>query len=153
MDKLVFKNMIRSIIDKKFNEEDLDLSFYCIDWYYENFYSYFKDKFREFLKSRFSYNKNDLEEFLYSLSDELLLDTEYPGGYIYERESLCEQVIDELLEDFPKKILREYEAEYIVIEVLDEKIKVPDMLQLLKNYLESIGFPTEGVFYYEEELV
>lgn len=153
MDKLIFKNMIRDIVDKKFNEEDLDLSFYCIDWYYENFYSYFKDKFGEFLKGRFSYNKDDLEEFLYSFSDEILLDTEYPGGYIYERESLCSKVIDELLEDFPLKILKEYEVEYVIIEVLDEKIKVPDMIQLIKNYLDSIGFPTEGVFYYEEELV
>ena len=153
MNKLIFKNMIRDIVDKKFNEEDLDLSFYCIDWYYENFYSYFKDKFKEFLKGKSSYNKDDLEEFLYSFSDEMLLDTDYPGGYIYEIENLCYKVIGELLEDFPKKILREYEAEYIVIEVLDEKIKAPDMLQLLKNYLDSIGFPIEGVFYYEEESV
>ena len=80
----------------------------------------------------------------------MLLDTEYPGGYLYERESLCEKVIDELLEDFPRKILREYEAGDLIIEVLDEKIKAPDMFKLLKNYLDSIGFPTEGEFHYEE---
>lgn len=136
----------RKIVDDLVDDlgERLDLSNFDLYAIYPNFVEYFREYFKNYLNeqniSYSDYTEEDLEDCLIYCSDDFLYESDYPGGFQYEKDKLFDLIKEVLLEDFSEKVLRYYEADELINDALFSKIKYPDVYRQMKRDLEMCAF-------------
>lgn len=136
----------RKIVDDLVDDlgERLDLSNFDLYAVYPNFVEYFREYFKNYLNeqniSYSDYTEEDLEDCLRYLSEDFLYESDYPGGFHYEKDKLFDLIKGVLLEDFSEKVLQYYEADELINDVLFSKVKYPDVYRQMKRDLEMCNF-------------
>ena len=132
----------RKIIDDL--GECLDLSNFDLYAVFPNFVEYFREYFKEYLDEQniphSNYTKEDLEDCLRYLSEDFLYESDYHGGFWYEKDKLFDLIKGVLLEDFSEKVLQYYEADELINDALFSKIKYPDIYGQMKRDLDMCAF-------------
>lgn len=137
-----FRKIVNDLVDDL--GDRLDLSNFDLYAVYPNFTEYFREFFKNYLDEDnilySDYTEEDLENCLIHLSDDFLYESDYPGGFWYEKDKLFDLVKGVLLEDFSEKVLQSYEADEVINDILYSKIKYPDIYGQMKRDLDMCAF-------------